>query len=178
MVVGLVGQAVAWGLMGMLPGSLLLFAGLVHPPAPPSSPATWVLYTEELCVQHMQPPDIARVIRNRNLSPRAAQVFVRYTSCMIWVVMCDTVTVETMNKSTPRDSFAMAGIEQCDQLGVLCRYETGRDKGKLQSDCSMYQTVGTLIGGLLGGWMLEYWPRFSYQVPLSLPFAPTDQALL
>ena len=50
MVVGLVGQAVAWGLMGMLPGSLLLFAGLVHPPAPPSSPATWVLYTEELCV--------------------------------------------------------------------------------------------------------------------------------
>ena len=50
MVVGLVGQAVAWGLMGMLPGSLLLFAGLVHPPAPPSSPTTWVLYTEELCV--------------------------------------------------------------------------------------------------------------------------------
>jgi hypothetical protein len=42
----------------------------------------------------------------------------------------------------------------------------------------MYQTVGTLIGGLLGGWMLEYWPRFSYQVPLSAGIASQQPAVV
>ena len=95
MIIGLCGQMLAWGLMGLLPGNLLAFAGLV---------------------------------------------FLRYTFAMLWVVMCDTVTVECMNK-----------------------WERGTDKGKLQSDCSLWQTIGTLSGGLIGGWMLEYWPRFSYK---------------
>ena len=33
----------------------------------------------------------------------------------------------------------------------------------MQSSTWLWGTIGNLIGNLLGGWMIEYWPGFSYQ---------------
>ena len=50
---------------------------------------------------------------------------------------------------------------------MLCidrsRYEKGANKGKLQTSTWLWGTIGGLIGSLLGGWMLDFWPGFSYR---------------
>lgn len=70
----------------------------------------------------------------------AGLVFCQIVSCMFMCVMLDTMTVEAMNL-----------------------YETGANRGKLQTSTWLYGTIGGLIGSLLGGWMLEFWPKFSYR---------------
>ena len=70
----------------------------------------------------------------------AGLVFAQIVSCMFMCVMLDTMTVEAMNL-----------------------YEKGADKGKLQTSTWLWGTIGGLIGSLLGGWMLDYWPQFSYR---------------
>lgn len=70
----------------------------------------------------------------------AGLVFAQIVSCMFMCVMLDTMTVEAMNL-----------------------YEKGANKGKLQTSTWLWGTIGGLIGSLLGGWLLEYWPQFSYR---------------
>jgi hypothetical protein len=59
---------------------------------------------------------------------------------MLHGVMCDTIVVETMK-----------------------RYESDRDKGKLQSGTWLAGLTGGLVASPISGWVLEYYPQFTYR---------------
>ena len=54
--------------------------------------------------------------------------------------MIDPVTIETMN-----------------------RYETGAQKGRLQSSTWLWGAAGGILGNLFGGIALTYWPHFTHR---------------
>ena len=59
---------------------------------------------------------------------------------MLHGVMCDTIVVETMK-----------------------RYESDGDKGKLQSGTWLAGLTGGLVASPISGWVLEYYPQFTYR---------------
>lgn len=75
-----------------------------------------------------------------SIGATAALRLVMLFGSMLHGVMCDTIVVETMK-----------------------RYESDGDKGKLQSGTWLAGLSGGLVASPISGWVLEYYPQFTYR---------------
>ena len=130
-------QAVIFSVVSVLPWNLKFFAAFVSDTFPICGRRRLPYMVAGLCGQALFWTLLATLPPSEGLV--AGLVFMQIVSCMFMCVMLDTMTVEAMNL-----------------------YEQGNDKGKLQTSTWLWGTFGGLAGNLLGGWMLDYWPGFSY----------------
>lgn len=131
-------QAIIYGVIGPLPWNLKFAAAFVSDSVPICGYRRVPYFIFALLLQATGWAALS--LAPPSIAATAAMRFVTLVGSMIHGVMCDTIVVETMK-----------------------RYESEGDKGKLQSGTWLAGLTGGLVASPISGWLLEYYPQFSYR---------------